>query len=329
LKNGQSQKRRCHDALMPNLISKVISPWYPATAIGLDKGSVSVVHLERARGNACTIRRAATFTIADPLIQPGFEQPNIEDPAQLAAALSELATSAGLLRQKRWSVTLPEASTRTLVLSLESPIAGSELQDVLKWKMERGFGFPVEELSISREHLQRDAQGRDRYVVIGIRKSVLAEYEGVLASLGWRIGLLLPRHLGEAQWLIRNGHRGDALLLSASKEGFTAVIFRDKHPLIVRSVNCTEEEYEDELYRLLLFYRDRRVADGQDPSTQLSRMMVVGEGVTKQRAREIVNETIGGDLRPLEAQDFGLQIPGRELSFDAIAAPAGLASLSL
>jgi hypothetical protein len=56
--------------------------------------------------------------------------------------------------------------------------------------------------------------------------------------------------------------------------------------------------------------------------------MVVGEGFTKQRATEIVNETMGGDLRVLDAQDLGLQLPSNELSFDAIAAPAGLATLS-
>ena len=31
---------------------------------------------------------------------------------------------------------------------------------------------------------------------------------------------------------------------------------------------------------------------------------------------------------PVEAQDVGLMLPGRELSFDTIAAPAGLATLS-
>ena len=39
---------------MPNLISKIVEPWYPATAIGLEKGSASVVHLEKGRGNTCT-----------------------------------------------------------------------------------------------------------------------------------------------------------------------------------------------------------------------------------------------------------------------------------
>jgi len=33
-------------------------------------------------------------------------------------------------------------------------------------------------------------------------------------------------------------------------------------------------------------------------------------------------------LRALDAEDLGLQLPSSDLSFDAIAAPAGLATLS-
>jgi len=313
---------------MPNLISRLIDPWYPATAIGLEKGVASVVQLERTAGATCKLRRAATFNIDDSLIRPSFDEPNIQNGPQLAGVLNELATSAGLLRQKRWSMSLPEATAKTLVLTMESQVqSNAELQEVLQWKIERGFGAPLEELSISRERLQKDSQGRDRYLVVAVKKAIVAEYEAVLESLGWRAGLILPRHLGEAQWLMRNGTIGDSLLLSGSSHGFTGVIFRDKHPLIVRAVTCAEEEFEDEFYRFLLFYRDRsapEVGNGQG----LSRLMVIGEGITKERAGEIVNETTGGDLRPLEAQDLGLQLPSREFSFDSIAAPAGLATLS-
>jgi len=313
---------------MSKFLSKAINPWYPATAIGLEKGVVSVVALDGGgRGEACTLRRAATIDIGKSLIQPSFDEPNIPVSEQLAVALQELTATVGLLRQKRWSVSLPEATTRTFILTLDSH-SGSELQDVLKWKMERGFGAGLEDLSISKERLHKDNQGRDRFLVSGIKKSVLAEYEAVFESLGWRTGLVLPRHLGEAQWLVRNGAGGDALLLSASTEGFTAVIFRDKYPLILRTVTCEPEDSVDEFYRLLLFYRDRHTAEGQDSRELLTRLMVVGEGFTKQRATEIVNETMGGDLRALDAEDLGLQLPSSDLSFDAIAAPAGLATLS-
>jgi Tfp pilus assembly PilM family ATPase len=314
---------------MPNLVSRLVDPWYPATAIGLEKGVASVVQLERGKDGTSRLRRAATFNIAESLIRPSFDEPNIEDRAQLASVLNDLAASAGLLKQKRWSLSLPEATTRTLVVTLDGHSqSGGEVQEVLTWKIERGFGAPLDELSVSKERLQKDSQGRERYFVIAGRKDVLAEYESTLQSLGWRTGLILPRHLGEAQWLVRNGAAGDSLLLSSFSQGFTGVIFRDKHPLIVRTVNCSPDEFDDEFYRFLLFYRDRSAPEGVEPGSRLSRLMVMGQGITRERAGEIVNETTGDDLRPLEAHDLGLQLPSRDFSFDSIAAPAGLATLS-
>jgi len=314
---------------MANLVSRIIEPWYPSAAIGLDEGLASVVQLQRVKGNACRLQRAASANIAASLVRPSFDEPNIESRSQLAAVLKDLAASAGLSRQKRWSLSLPETTTRTTVFTIESqPQSGAELQDVLKWKIERAFGAPLEELSVSREKMQRDTQGRDRYLAIAVKKSIRAEYEAVLESLGWRAGLILPRHLGEAQWLVRNGGAGDSLLLSGSSQGFTGVIFRDRHPLIVRTVACGEGEFEDEFYRFLLFYRDRNIPESTGEHIPLQRLMVIGEEITKQRAGEIVNETTGGDLRPLAAEDLGLHLPNRDFSFDSIAAPAGLATLS-
>ena len=315
---------------MANPLSRLTKPWYPATALGLEQATASIVEVDRARGKGFSLRRAATIALGDSLIQPGFDQPNVPSRSELAAVLSELATSAGLVRQKKWSVTLPGATTRTLILTLETrPGSQRELEEVLEWKMDRGFGVPLSELSVSREALPKDPQGRDRYLVVATRIAVLAEYEDVFSTLGWRAGLILPRHLGEAQWLTGNGFRGDTLLVSSSEEGFTAMVFRNKQPIILRSILCEEAEREDEFFRLLLFYRDRRAADVVEAGQMLSGMLVTGEGFSKVRASEIVNETLGGHLRALEAKDVGLHLPTKDLSFDAIAAPAGLAALSL
>ena len=313
---------------MPNPLAKLINPRYPATAIGFEKGIATMVQLERGRGGSSSLKRAATVALPESLIRPSFDEPNISDPAELCAALRDLATSAGLLQQKRWSVALPDAASRTLILTLEStPASRAELEEVLTWKMERGFGTPLDELSISRERLPADPQGKDRYLVVATPAAVLSEYESVLQSLGWRAGLIVPRHIGEGQWLTQNGSGGDALLLSSSEKGFTAVVFRGKQPLIVRTVACEPNECEDELFRLLLFYRDRRGGESEQLG-QLARMLIVGKLLSKDRAGEIVSETLGTNLRPLDAADLGLQLVTRELSFDAIAAPAGLATLS-
>jgi hypothetical protein len=308
-----------------NPFSKLINPWYPSTALGLESGLASLVQIDRGRGNTCKIRRAASISLDESLVQPSFDEQNISSQGHLAAVLNDLAASAGLMKQKKWSVALPEGAVRTAIFTLETaPGSNAELEEILTWKLERSFGVPLDELIISREELSRDSQRRDRYFVIAMRSAILEEYESVFSSLGWRAGLLLPRHAGESQWLTMNGFRGDALLLSGSPSGFTAVVFRDKQPLILRTISCDPEECEDELYRLLLFYRDRRASHEES----LGRLLILGSEFPKSRAAEIANETLGTDLRPLGAEDFGLELPSRDISFDTIAAPAGLATLS-
>jgi hypothetical protein len=313
---------------MPNPLAKLVNPRYPSTALGFEKGIATMVQLERGRGGSASLKRGATVALPEDLIRPSFDEPNISNPRELAAALKELATSAGLLQQKRWSVALPDAASRSLILTMDAPAASrAELEEVLTWKMERGFGSALNELSISRERLPADSQGRERYLAVATATAILREYESVMQTLGWRPGLIVPRHIGEGQWLTLNGASGDSLLLSSSERGFTAVVFRGKQPLIVRTVACDREECEDELFRLLLFYRDRRGGDSEQPG-QLSRMLIVGKLIGKDRACEIVSETLGANLHSLDAADLGLQQVTRELSFDAIAAPSGLATLS-
>ena len=313
---------------MANPLSKLIHPWYPSNAIGFEKGLLTMVQLERGKRTS-TLKRAATVSLPEFLIRPSFDEPNISDLSELAAALTDLATSAGLLQRKRWSASLPDASSRSLIMTLESnPGSRAELEEVLTWKVERGFGVPSEELSLSRERLPPDAQGRDRYLMVATRAAVLAEYESVLDLLGWRAGLVLPRHVAEGHWLTLDGSRDDSLLLSSSDTGFTAVVFRGKQPLIIRTVLCEPDECEDELYRLLLFYRDKRAGDGEQTASLLSRLLVVGDAMSRERISSILRDTLGIDLRPLEAEDLGLQLSTRQLSFDSIAAPAGLATLS-
>lgn len=311
---------------MPNPLSRLIDPWYPSTAIGLESGHASLVQIERSRGNVARVRRAASVAIDSAVLQPSFDEPNIQHPDELVGLLNDLSASAGLLKQKKWSVALPEATVRSAIVTIESrPASNSELEDILTWKLERSFGVSLDELTISKERLRPDVQGRDRYLVIAARTDILNQYESVFSALGWRAGLLLPRHVGESQWLTKNGSQGDALLLSGSEDGFTAVVFRDKQPLILRTVNCEPDEREDELFRMLLFYRDRRTGANEQP---LSRLLVLGAGFPKARVAEIANETLGTALRPLRAEELGLEIPSSDISFDSIASPAGLATLS-
>jgi hypothetical protein len=317
-----------------NPFQKLSAPRLPPAAIGLAGEAVSVVQLDRRR-EGFAVRRAGLVPLPPGLLRPNFDEPNVADARELAHALGELVTTTGLAKRRRWSVALPEAATRTSILTLETvPATRHEGEEMLRWKMERAMGAPLDELRVARERLPADAQGRPRHLVTAVRLSVLAEYESVFASLGWQAGLILPRHMGEAWWLTRGGGAaGDSLLVSSHPEGFTAVVLRAGQPLYVRGVICETEARADELYRFLLFYRDRNqtlAADGgtSAPHETIGRLLVAGTGLDDEQATAIVEETLAAPPRPLRASDLRFAFPSDEIDFRLIAAPAGLAALA-
>lgn len=313
-----------------NLFGRLVNPRLPSAALGLERGSAAVVSLDRAGAGRYGLRRAATVALPEAVLQPKFEGQNILDPDGFVNLMTELVTGAGLLRQKKWSVTLPEAAAKAVIVTMDAATGSRAEQDeVMRWKIERAFGAPFDELRISRERITPDATGRPRYLAAGTRWEVLAEYEAIFARLGWRTGMVVPRQIGEAQWLLSSPAvraMGDTLLLSTHHEGFTAVLVRQGQPLIIRSVMCEAEDFQDELFRLLLFYRDRIVNDATDRS--IDAFLLLGDGFQSSQIVEVIRETLGTEARALVAGDVGLTLPGNELSFDSMAAPAGLATLA-
>lgn len=309
-----------------NPFDRLLKPHFPTSAVGIESDTAAVVQLERARGGF-VVRRAASIVLPPDLVKPNFDEPNVRDGAELANELSTLITSAGLLRQRKWSIALPEAATRSAIVTIEGASnSRREVEEVFEWKVERSFGAPSSELRLSREELPPDAQRQTRFLVNAVRLGVLAEYESVFASLGWHAGLILPRHVGEEQWL-RN-RPGDGLLLTAHDGGFTALLMRGNRLLTLRSVFCDPAESDDELHRILLFYRDRVGAATQTNDSSVQRLLVVGGSLDKQKVQEIAHETLGVKLKPMNANDVGLLLPAGDMEFDTIAAPAGLARLA-
>ena len=309
-----------------SVIHKILRPRLPVTALSLSASEAAVVQLERQKGTFA-LRRAATVPLPAGLLRPDFTAHNIANPVQLCDLLAELSESAGLGKQRKWSAALPEACAASHILTLEQkPASRAELEEVLRWKTERAFGAPVETLRTARELLPVSDTGRTRYLAVGIRLSVLAEYEEIFDALGWKMGFIVPRHIGEARWLANNGTAGDALLISSTPDGFTALVQRNGQPFILRSVPCELADRDDELYRLLLFYRDRAAPPEDAPPLQ--KLLIIGDAAAQKHLAHIVNDTLDTNLQSLTPAQMGLNVPSPQIDFAAIAAPAGLATLA-
>lgn len=308
------------------MLETLTQPNYPKAALGLEQTSVTALALQKEGRNRFGIRQAATIDLPAHLLTPSFTERNIASQSEMLVLLEEAATNAGLRKQKRWSVSLPSNTARTAILTLENePASKNELSEILDWKSEQTFGAPSGDLRISRRKIRSDTTGKSRYFATAVKLSVIDEYETMFESLGWHAGLIMPRAVSEANWLVDQKSKRDALLISSQSDGFTALLLRGDEPTVVRSVTCAETERDDEIYRLLMFYRDRFGADETENS--LEKLLVVGKDFVPAKLKDIAAEALGRTLNILQPEDVGLSMPVQTLRFDDIAAPAGLATL--
>lgn len=307
------------------MFSSFTKPSYPNAALGIEADGLSAVSLSGGR-RRYSIKQAASVELPVGVVTPSFFDKNISDDREFASCLREVVEVAGLLGQKRWSVALPSSTARTAILAIETePASKAEAEEVLDWKAEQSFGVPAAQLRLARQKISPDKDGRSRYFTTAVRLAVIDEYETHFDAMGWKVGLIMPRAVGEANWLMGRQDVGDSLLISGNSDGFTALLLRGNEPTVVRSVTCRPAEVEDEIYRLVMFYNDR--FGGATSTSTLERLLVVGKCLIPAKIQAIASEALGRNLSVLSHDEVGLALPGGGFSFDDLAAPAGLAAL--
>lgn len=308
------------------MLNTLTQPGYPRAALGIGERSVTALALQKEGRGRYGIRQAATLELPNRLLEPNFTDPNVASADEMRVMLERVVTDAGLRRNKKWSVSLPSNTARTAILTLDdTPASKQELGEILDWKAETSFGVPSGELRINRIKISPNREGKTRYFATAVKLSVIDEYESLFESLGWYAGLILPRAISESKWLMNAADGDFSLLISSQPDGFTALLLSGGEPAVVRSVTCREEEIDDEIYRLLVYYQDRySEGNGANP---LRKLLVVGHEVRPERIDEITSEALGEKLDIMTPDDVGLEMPADRLDFVEIAAPAGIATL--
>lgn len=311
---------------MASAIQKYLfAPRVSNLAAGFVDDNFTVVDL-RASRRGFSIASSALTQLPAQLLTPHFDSQNIQDAQELAGIMQHTLEAAGLANKKQWSVALPEGAARSFVLTLESkPANRKELNDILAWKIERVIATPSADLLISRQRLKPEGR-QERYLVTIARQSVLDEYETVFRSLGWHAGLMLPRHMGEAQWLMQDRAPGDKMLVSSNREGFTAILISGGEPVLIRNYACDPESKTDDLHRFALYYREKMAAvSGATPP--FYGLLVLGN-IDSGEARSAVADALGETPHLYHPQEFGISLDDDYSGFAQLAGAAGLAALA-
>lgn len=311
-----------HIPVLSDLYNYLTAPPIPAISASITETNVALVSLKRS-GGEFEPRNLGVTRLPAGLVRASFDEPNITDESSLARHLELTAEQAALRKIGRINATLPSGSARTIITTLDSvPASRAELGQMIEWKVERSIGHRASDLRLSQTRLT-DSDGKPQWLISAVHEAVASQYERVFQSLGWQVGLLAPQSLGEAQWLIRSGVGEDQVVISLREGGFDIVIVRGDEPVLIRQVECSAEEREDEFYRLMIYYRDR-IAVGD---ASLNRLLIIGSPAEQKQFRDVFASALERNSFALTPQQLGLRLdPAAPVN--SFLAAAGLATLA-
>jgi Tfp pilus assembly PilM family ATPase len=298
-------------------------PTLPRTSLAIMPTHLALLEMQKRGGNFHP-KKLGVQPLPEGLVRVSLTEPNITRESEFLTLLSATAEKAGFSRKLKLSVTLPEGSAHSQIVTLEhKPASRAELEQMLAWKIGRTTNLKAADLRLSFTPLSQQS-GQPRWLVAGVHQQVLDQYERLFSQLGWQAGLILPQHLGEAQWLLRGGAAADEdqALVSVNEQGFVVVLVRGTEPLLIREVTCTPQEREDEFFRLLVFYRDR-----MNPTHPLKRVLVIGETNEQGIFSNALTAALEQSPQKLSPLTLGLNLDAAA-PFHRLAAAAGIATMS-
>jgi len=322
MENGKSSMRTI--PILSDILNFLTAPDLPKTSLAISETHLALLTLRYSK-REFEPRNLGVLRLPPGLVNASFTELNIVDEPSMIDHLKKTAVQSGMKQVKRMSACLPAGSAYSLVISLESvPGARTELAQVIEWKVERSLGHKFSDLQVNYQRL-RDFNGHPRWIISAAHKRVIEQYERIFKELGWQVGLITPRHIGEAQWLMRSGLEEDQVIISLNDRGFDAVIVRGDEPILIREVQCPLSERENEFYRLMVFYKDRLLPE--DSRGLLNRILTIGTPAEQRNFCDVLASALEKDTVSLGPQQLGLKIDPAA-PFNHFAAAAGLATMA-
>jgi len=152
-----------------------------SNGIEISPHGVSVVHLSRGDGMP-TLARHGRIPFSREVVRVSLREPNVVDEGHFVSTVRE-AVNLVDHRMKRVSVSLPDYSGRVFLLDMETPFKSrDEALDLIRWKLKKSFPFPVQDVHIDYQQIERKVSGELVLLVSCIAHAVIRQFEDLLVE---------------------------------------------------------------------------------------------------------------------------------------------------
>lgn len=144
---------------------------------------VTVVELHPT-GSMPLLARHARVPFPKEVLKISLREPNVVDAMPFISTVRE-AVNLVDHTMRRVSVSLPDSVGRVFLLEVETPFKSrDEALDLIRWKLKKSFPFPVQDVHLDFQQVERKVSGEQILLVSSVARAVILQYEDLLCEAG-------------------------------------------------------------------------------------------------------------------------------------------------
>lgn len=156
------------------------------TYLGLEihQQGLRAVAVQR-QGKKTALVGGQALALAETVLQPGFNQPNVSQPELFVGAVKELLTPLAK-KDKRIAVALPDRCGQLFLLDLETPFKNrTEGTEIIRWRLKDLLPDKSNQVALDFQVLEEKDSGQKKILAAVTAQEVLSQYESLLEQAGY------------------------------------------------------------------------------------------------------------------------------------------------
>jgi type IV pilus assembly protein PilM len=238
-----------------SLISRLFAPPRPMVAVEIAADHVAALRI--GGGAPPVVEAFAVEPLAPGIVVPALAAANIADGAAVAGAVGRVLAQVGGARHV--ALVVPDSVARVSLVRFDQvPARAADLDAMLRWNVRKSLPFKIDDAQVAWAPGAAAGESRE-FVVVAVRRDVVAEYEGACLTAGAHPGVvdiatinLVNLHLASAD------AAGDTLLVHLTTDYATLAVVRDGAVIFFRHRGAdSTESLPDLVHQTAMYYEDR------------------------------------------------------------------------
>jgi type IV pilus assembly protein PilM len=228
---------------------------------------------------------------------------NLLKPQLYQDALQRLVPG-GSAKRSAAALVIPDYAVRMAMVDFEQfPANEAERLALLRFRLRKTVPFPIDEAQLAYS-VQLNEPKRIEVLAVAIARPILEEYETLLTSSGYRVGVVMPSSLA-ALPLCAGAQRGLTVLAKAAGATLTILLLEAGRVRLVRCLDLAVSEGEamprDEETVLPVLRQTLAYAEDQI-GQPVTRLLLCGFGTDTDSIGALVQEELGISYSPLRSK---------------------------